>query len=126
MELRLTPEEIAGYLARAEELLFEQLRTRGILDKPGASGADVVVLVPDLYQSLLEAFPQYPQAYVTIGDVVPPAHRDDCWTIEFHLHERGVELRHEVVRSTDVLRHIVADGSLSAQPRPRSLTCDEN
>ncbi len=114
MELRLTPVEIAGYLAHAEELLFELLRTRGILDRPGASGADVVVLVPDLYQSMSEAFPQFPQAYVTIGDVVPPTHRGDCWTIEFHLNERGVELRHEVVRSTDVLHNSVARGSARA------------
>ena len=102
MELRLTPEAISGYLARAEDMLFEQLRMRGILDTPGASGADVVVLVPDLYHRLLQEFPQFPQAYVTIGDVVPPAHAGDCWTIAFHLNERGVELRHEVIRSTGV------------------------
>jgi len=92
-------QDVGPYLTRAEQLTFELMRRYGIMDRAGARGADVVVLVAELNQCLRAEYPQFPGAYVTIGLVEPPTRAGQPWTIAFHAHERGVELQREVICS---------------------------
>lgn len=95
----MQPSDVRAYLTRAEALTFELMREYGIFGHPGASGADVVLLVPHLNQRLRDEYPQFPDSYVTIGLVEPPAHAGQPWLITFHTHECGIELQREVIYS---------------------------
>jgi hypothetical protein len=95
----MQPSDVSAYVARAEALTFELMHQYGITDHAGASGADVVLLVHTLNQRLREEYPQFPDAYVTIGLVEPPARAGQPWKITLHAYEHGVELRRQVIRS---------------------------